>query len=125
MIESAIQAKMVSTTAITNLVGQRVYVGQAPQSVTYPFITVNRVSLEKAPQNSSERVRVQFTMFGDTAVKADKVTTEVRKLFYRYIGPIGSFDPVECVHDRSQYFYESTTTKHIFTDDIFFRYFSE
>lgn len=124
MIESAIQAKMIVSTAITNLVGQRVYIGQAPQTVTYPFITVNRVSLDKAPQNSSERVRVQFSIYGSTAGTSDAVTTEVRKLFYRYIGAIGSFDPVECVHDAGHYMFESSTKVHIFTEDIFFRYFN-
>lgn len=120
MIESDIQALIVATAAITTLTSTRVYVGQAPQTVTYPFITINRVSLVSDAQAGIDRARVQFTIYADTAVSGDALASAIRTLFFRRVALLGS-KIVQSVADAGQYFYESSTKKHIFTEDIFFQ----
>ena len=120
MIESDISTLVLATAAITNLTSTRVYVGQGPQTVTYPFITINRVSLVSDAQAGIDRARVQFTIYADTAVTGDAIASTVRTLFYRRVALLGS-KIVQSISDAGQYFYESSTKKHIFTEDIFFQ----
>lgn len=67
LIEEAIYSKLTSTTAITNLVGTRIYPLQLPQNPTYPAIAYQCVS--RTPIRDSDnalgllRSRFQFDIY--------------------------------------------------------------
>lgn len=123
MILSEIQTKLAATPAISAIVSSRVYVGQAPQTVTYPFIALNTISSDHNNNDSKvRRDRIQFTCWETTTIKGDTLVTAVRNVFFRFTGLLTSINVGNVQIDSINYFYDSTTGKHVYTLDAFFQY---
>ena len=66
-LEDSLLTKLLATTALTSLVGQRIYYVKAPQNVTTPYLTYQKIS--EIPTHShdgyagTKDARIQFTAF--------------------------------------------------------------
>lgn len=53
IIEDAVIDKLLATTAVTNVVGQRIYPRMAPQTGTKPYLVINKLPNEQQQQSHS------------------------------------------------------------------------
>jgi hypothetical protein len=66
-LEDSLATKLMATTAVYNLVGNRVYCVEAPQNVTTPYLVIQKIS--ELPTHSHDgyshlkEARIQFSAF--------------------------------------------------------------
>lgn len=69
-------------TAVTDLVDNRIYPGQAPQSAQAPYIVYHRVSSERFPHIGAPsglvRDRMQFDIYAGTQILAESIRNAIR-----------------------------------------------
>lgn len=69
-------------TAVTDLVANRIYPGQAPQNATLPYVVFNRISAERFPHlggpSGLVRSRVQFDIYGSSQLESENVRDALR-----------------------------------------------
>lgn len=91
-MEEALITKLLGTTAITNLVSTRVFVGARPQASTLPAIVINRIS--GAPlysddgEDGLEESRFQIDCWGLTYSSAKAVARAVRTALSAFQGTV-------------------------------------
>ena len=79
-LEDALRAKLLSNTAITDLIGQRMYVLQAPQAVEVPYVVylVVAITPEYTAHCIQENVLIQYSVFAQTYAQARTIANLIR-----------------------------------------------
>lgn len=81
-LQVAVRTFLLTKTAITDLVGQRIYADDLPQSATMPAITTQRISTRHDHQLSDfaglAHARVQYACFAATRQTANAIAEAIR-----------------------------------------------
>lgn len=81
-LETAIYSYLSGVTAVTDLVGTRIYPGQAPQGVALPYVIQFRVSTRRFPHvggpSGMVRTRIQIDVYAATLDSAQSVFDALR-----------------------------------------------
>jgi len=90
MIEDALRTKLLSVTAITDLIGQRMYVLQAPQGVEVPYVVYLVVSItpEYTAHCIQDNVVLQYSVFAATYAQARTIANLIRTELEPFYGEI-------------------------------------
>lgn len=93
-IESALRAHLIANAGVTAIVGSRVYMKRAPNSATYPYIVMNKIS--KRPSRHSTAAcglcdhSFQLDCWGETDKATKDLADEIRDGLDHYRGTLGS-----------------------------------
>lgn len=102
-MEESLIAHLLATSALSALVGARVYPGARPQSSALPSATMNVISSTPAYSDDGEDGlqddRVQFDCWGMTYTSAKQVAREIIKALSAYKGGIFLYITLELQHD--------------------------
>lgn len=106
VIEEALPARLESVTAVTDLVGTRIYPKRAPEGVTRPFLTFQRISSFREVAFGTNpglaKPRFQFTAWGDTEAQVQAVVTAVRQALERFRGTVLGVEILDCFVDNDE-----------------------
>lgn len=116
-IETALKQHLLSKTALTALVGQRVYFqGEVPQTENDCYIVFFKVSTVREHDYSGSaqlaRSRFQFSIFSDSYYEAKQIAEQVQVALQGVTGNIGNSPYVHigsCIYDNEQDLYETDT----------------
>lgn len=92
LVEEALVARLAAVTAVTDLVGARIYPLRAPEGVTPPFLVYQRIAATRETAFGANpgiaRARIQLTAWGPTYASAKAVATAVRQALERFRGTV-------------------------------------
>ena len=116
LIEQAIMTKLLATTAITDLVGQRIYFTRAAQDTAKPYLVITKISdiphyCHDGPAGISD-ARIQFSAFAETYQAVKNLNAAIRTAFEGFTGLMGGSSGVyigKCFKDLEADFYEDDT----------------
>lgn len=101
-LDQAIYARLQAVSAVTALVGARVYLEEAPQAASLPYVERFEISGQPfeplAGAASLMSRRIQFTCWASTPAAADAVRTAIRDALAGFTGSVsipGSGSPTE------------------------------
>lgn len=104
-VESEILTRLDAYSALTALVGTRVYASQAPQNVTKPFIVFHKIAASRESAFSADtgdvRYMFQFDCYGTTYESTTAVTNALRGALQRYES--GNLHHVFVGNEKSMY----------------------
>jgi hypothetical protein len=90
--ETVLRVALANSTAVTALVGTRVYPVVAPAEAVYPFVTWRRVAVQRLQTLSIPvglpRVTLDFSIYGATYDQARQVADAMRKVLDGYGGTV-------------------------------------
>lgn len=101
MIETGLRKLLLTSPAITNIVGQRIYTEVADQNAVLPYIVLTKISsdflntLDGA--TGMEFKDFDFDCYGKTDVQSRTLANTVKTFIRNYTGPAGLDDTVEAV----------------------------
>jgi hypothetical protein len=88
--EAVLRTALVGTTAVTSLVGARIYPVLAPASAALPFVTWRRSGIQReqtlAGPMGLPRVTVEYSIYGTTYEEARQVADAMRVVLDGYGG---------------------------------------
>ena len=95
-IESTLYTRLSTFAGLTALVSTRIYPLIAPQGVTYPAVTYQRIStmpreVAMGSDPGIARARIQVTAWGDTYTSVKAIADQIRLALERY-NTTGIFD---------------------------------
>ena len=81
-IKDGLMTFLLGKTAITSLVGRRIYFHRAPQDEAFPYIVIQRVSNPGHPhmtnQSKMASPTFQFDIYSETSVEAESIEEAIR-----------------------------------------------
>jgi hypothetical protein len=90
--ETVLRVALANSTAVTSLVGNRVFPVVAPAEAVYPFVTWRRVAVQRLQTLSIPvglpRVTLDFSIYGATYDQARQVADAMRKVLDGYGGTV-------------------------------------
>lgn len=128
MIERELQKYLISTTystGVTGLISNRMYIETLPTSVTYPCVSMFRISHNEHPRHELPRVRIQFSCFGNYYSSAFSIAEAIRTELKRFYGQPETSTTIyisQSLVDNITYMYDDSLDKHIAILDMIFRY---
>ena len=88
--EAVLRSALVASTAVTSVIGSRIYPVLAPASAALPFVTWRRSGIERAQTLTGPaglpRVSVEYSIFGTTYEQARSVADAMRVVLDGYGG---------------------------------------
>jgi hypothetical protein len=90
LVEQALQVKLAST--LTALVGTRVYYVKAPQNVTAPYVTLQKISQNTESVTSGKRyveARFQISIFDVTYSSIKTIAAAIQMALDKFSGTMG------------------------------------
>lgn len=95
-IEEAVRTRLLAYSAMTDLVGPRVYVQRLPQAPQYPAVVIHRIA---GPRDHSQsgptnlvRSRLQIDCYGQTISAAKRAAQAARKAVDGQVGVWGTVE---------------------------------
>lgn len=92
LIEEALVSRLSAVSAVTALVGSRIYPVRAPEGAARPFLVFQRVAATRETAFGADpglaRARMQVTAWADRYATAKAVATAVRQALQRYRGTL-------------------------------------
>lgn len=89
-VEDAVYSRLSNFTALTALVGTRIFFIQMPQGVAYPAVVFQRITTARPSAMGSDigiaRARFQVSVFGDVAIAVRDAAQQVRAALQRWNG---------------------------------------
>lgn len=127
LIEQAIKTELTSTTALTALVGQRIYYVKAPQDVEAPYIVFFKVTGPRVHSHdgasSLAHPRFQFSIFADTYYMAKQIAEQLQTALQGFNGTMGTGAGVEVgavfYEDETDFWEKESKLYHVACDYIF------
>ncbi len=99
-IRSDVRTYLQTLSSVTDLTGARVYPMGAPNSATFPFVTVTRVSSNHYHHTTDAtglvRDRIQLNAFASTAISLNNVCEALRNAMDTYRGTMGTSTVRNC-----------------------------
>lgn len=88
--EAVLRSALVASTAVTSVIGSRIYPVLAPASAALPFVTWRRSGIERAQTLTGPaglpRVSVEYSIYGTTYEQARSVADAMRLVLDGYGG---------------------------------------
>jgi hypothetical protein len=111
--EQAIIAKLLATSGVTALIGERVYPGVRPQASAVPAVVLNLISAIPSYSDDGEdgiqEDRLQIDCWGETYASIKALAHAVRAALSGFRGTVEGVDIRYIVLDREQDLQESGT----------------
>lgn len=108
-LEIAIKTYLLTKTALTNLVGQRIYYSTLPQTPTYPAISFFRVSNIRQHDLDIGSCYYQFDCWSLTYIQSVEIAKQIRFALQREKSVMSGIPIVQGVFLNEQDFYENDT----------------
>ena len=93
-VEKDIRTYMGTRTAITDIVGSRIYAQKLPQAATFPSLVYNRVSTQRTYSHSGDSnmtsPRIQYSCFAETYEEAKDLAEQIVSEMSGFKGTAGS-----------------------------------
>lgn len=91
MIEDALRTRLLADTAIAALIGERMYVTQAPQGVTAPYVVYLVVTENPiyGVGSVNDDVVIQYSVFASTYAQTRTIAKAIRANLENAFGTIG------------------------------------
>lgn len=93
-IKDDIRTYLLTKSALTALISQRIYSLPAPQGVTYPFVSIHRIGGDREQHLLHDaafgKVRLQIDARAETSAAAEAVAEQIRIALDAYAGTAGS-----------------------------------
>jgi hypothetical protein len=90
--EAVLRSALVASTAVTSIIGTKIYPVVAPASTGLPFVTWRRTGIERTQTLSSPmgmpRVSVEYSIYGTTYEQARSVADAMRVVLDGYGGTV-------------------------------------
>jgi hypothetical protein len=98
MIEDALRTRLLTVSAISNLIGQRMYVLQAPQAIEKPYVVYLVISTQPTYAQGciSDETVIQYSVFATTYAQARTIANLIRTNLENVGGDIGGVS-VGCI----------------------------
>jgi hypothetical protein len=116
LIEQAILTKLLATSGLTDLIGERIYYVKAPQDVGIPYVVFFKVSGAREHSHDGAsglaRPRFQFSCFSETYYEAKQIAEQIQSALQAYSGTMGGAGGVEVgasFYDNETDMYEEDT----------------
>lgn len=124
MIETEVRKLVVPTSSAIPAIGNRLYIGGAPTTATYPYAVMFSISRTEMHEAEIPTERIQFSCYADTLSSATDIAEAIRDKVKRFYGsPSGStYTLLNCVYDNMIYLYDDVNYKHVKILDVFIRY---
>jgi hypothetical protein len=125
-LEEAMIAKLLATTAVTDLVSTRVYPGSVPQASTMPAIVVNRISgtpiYTDDGESGLQTARLELDCWGETYSSAKTVARAVIAALSGFVGTVDDVDVRNTLLDAERDFREGggNAAKYLFRTNLDF-----
>jgi hypothetical protein len=91
MLEDALRTRLLADTEIASLIGERMFVNEAPQGIERPYVVYMVVSL--MPQYGTscvyDEMVIQYSCFAEKYADARSVVNAIRNNIGRFSGKIG------------------------------------
>lgn len=128
MIETDLRNIIVPSSSSIPAISTRLYIGQLPDTVTYPCAVMFPISRLEMHEAEVITDRIQFSCFADTLSSASDIRDAIRSKIKRYFGTPSTsslFYIVSAVVDGGSYIYDSSLLKHIEIMDMLIQYRSK
>ena len=127
LIEQAIKTELESTTALTALIGERIYYVKAPQDVETPYIVFFKVTGPREHSHDGAsglaHPRFQFSVFSTTYYEAKQIAEQLQAALQAFSGTMGTGTGVHvgaCFYEDENDLYEvESKLYHIAVDYTF------
>lgn len=97
MIEDILRNKLLTNATLTNLVGNRIFVQEAPQGVQVPYIVylIVSVSPEYCQNYESDEITIQYSVFAQKYADARNIAGLIRQELSGFSGVLdGEYMPM-------------------------------
>lgn len=96
MIEDALRTKLLLNTTLTGLVGDRIYVNEAPQSGAKPYIVYTVITIEPiySARCVLDEVTIQYSVFAERYGSARTIANLIRTDLERFNGLLSGISVV-------------------------------
>jgi len=108
-IEQAIKTFLLTKTAITNIVSQRIYYSTLPQTPVYPAISFFRISNIRQHDLDVGSVYYQFDIWSLKYIQSVELSNEIRLALQREKSVMSGIPIIQGVFLNEQDFYENDT----------------
>lgn len=132
MIEHELYRFLVSTmsTAVTGAISTRLYIGQIPQTVTYPCAIMYLISRQDGIMYDIPADRLQFSCYGDSYSVSKGVADAIISVLKRLNGNIFSGSTISAsaytvfktMYQNLTYLYDDSVYKHVSILDMIVQY---
>lgn len=101
MIEDKLREKLLLNTSLTNYIGQKMYVNEAPQETEGSYVVYLVVARTPIHTNTdvTDEVLIQYSVFADKYVDARAIANIIRQDLDRYYGVLGGISVAEILFD--------------------------
>lgn len=105
-IESALLTKLLATSAVTNLAGQRIYyAGRTPTDVTSPYVVIQTISDVPAHSHGGyseySAARIQISLFASTYLGTKSLAAVISDAIDGFVGTWSGVSIYSCLSDGS------------------------
>ena len=125
-MEEDLRAYLLTLSAITDLIGQRVYFIKLPQDTTFPALTINRISTQRRRSHGGNsnltRPRIQLTCFAETYLATKAISTQIVNALESYVGTMGSTQVYDSFVENELDLYDSESKIYYLPIDVMIRY---
>jgi len=121
-IDKALKTYLLSSAELSNIVGQRIFVGVAPENTKAPYICIYRISPGHLGDVPYKRPRYQISNFAPSYSVAREMAQIEVDMLERYKGMMGEFPVANVTIDNEQGDYENNTKLHQIAVDVFMMY---
>lgn len=101
MIEDKLREKLLLNTFLTNYIGQKMYINEAPQETEGSYVVYLVVARTPIHTNTdvTDEVLIQYSVFADKYVDARAIANIIRQDLDRYYGVLGGISVAEILFD--------------------------
>lgn len=101
MIEDKLREKLLINTSLTNYIGQKMYINEAPQETEGSYVVYLVVARTPIHTNTdvTDEVLIQYSVFADKYVDARAIANIIRQDLDRYYGVLGGISVAEILFD--------------------------
>ena len=132
MIENELYRYLTSTlsTAVTAIISSRFYIGQIPQTVTYPCVVMYLISRTDGHLYDIPIERFQFSCYGNSYSSAKSISEAIigslkrlqGKMFLGSTITTSTYTIFKTLYDNLTYLYDDSVYKHVSILDMVIQY---
>jgi hypothetical protein len=116
MIETELRTFLIPSSSAIPAIGTRLYIGNLPDSVTYPCVSMFPISQVEIPEAEQWTDRIQFSCFAENLSSATDIALAIKtkmKKFYGKTSSTSTYTILDSYPENLTYRYEPTILKHI------------
>ena len=116
MIETELRNFLIPSSSAIPAIGTRLYIGNLPDTVTYPCVAMFPISQVEIPYSEIFTDRIQFSCFADNLSSATDIALAIKtqlKKVYGTLSTSSTYTITDSYPENITYMYDSSILKHI------------